>query len=185
VPKADETPPAAALGAASLIPARGGFASPEPVFVPRALHSAVLRYNPAAGTRERLMRPWPFVVAFFLSPILVFAADQQQPAVPSVGEVIEVSIVNLDVVVTDKRGKRVHGLTRDDFVILEDGKLQPITNFAEYGAEAARAVTTRGSAPPTSPAKAEAPPPQKRTMVVFVDRFKLVDFRREPIFAAV
>ena len=94
-------------GAASLIPARGGFASPEPVFVPRAFHSAVLRYNPAAGTRERLMRPWPFVVAFFLSPILVFAADQQQPAVPSVGEVIEVSIVNLDVVVTDKRGKRV------------------------------------------------------------------------------
>src|SRR5206468_13064254 len=68
---------------------------------------------------------------------------------------------------------------------LEDGKLQPITNFAEYGAEVARAVTTRGSAPPTAPAKAEAPPPQKRTMVVFVDRFKLVDFRREPIFAAV
>ncbi len=128
------------------------------------------------------MRLWSFVVALLFSPIFVFAADpQQQPAVPPVGETIEVSIVNLDVVVTDKQGNRVHGLTKDDFTIVEDGKPQAITNFAEYGADVTRAVQSDGAA--RAPA-AEAPP-QKRTIVVFVDHFKLVNFRRQPIFDAI
>jgi len=132
------------------------------------------------------MRLWSVVLAVFFSPILAFAADQQQqPAAPQVGETIEVSIVNLDVVVTDKRGNRVHGLTRDDFTIVEDGKPQAITNFAEYGADVTRAVqTTPGSAVLPAPAVAEAPP-QKRTIVVFVDRFKMVNFRRDPIFDSI
>lgn len=131
------------------------------------------------------MRPWTLVVAVALSSSLLFAAEPQQPAVPSLGETIEVSIINLDVVVTDKRGNRVHGLTKDDFVILEDGKPQAITNFAEYGAEVARAVQTTPGAPIARTPAPEAPPPQKRTIVVFVDRFKLVDFRRDPIFDAI
>jgi VWFA-related protein len=132
------------------------------------------------------MRLWSIVLAVVFSPLLAIAADQQQPAAPQAGETIEVSIVNLDVVVTDKRGNRVHGLTRDDFEIFEDGKPQAITNFAEYGADVTRAVQTMpGSAALPAPAVAEAPPPQKRTIVVFVDRFKMVDFRRDPIFDSI
>ena len=45
-----------------------------------------------------------------------------QQQVPVAGETIDVTIVNVEVFVTDKRGRRVHGLTRDDFEIHENGK---------------------------------------------------------------
>ena len=51
---------------------------------------------------------------------------------PRIGETIEVSIVNVDVVVTDRSGKPVRGLTAADFDVKDDGKAQRITNFAEY-----------------------------------------------------
>ena len=38
-------------------------------------------------------------------------------------------LVTLDVVVTDKSGKAVTGLTKDDFTVLEDGTAQAIANF--------------------------------------------------------
>ena len=52
-------------------------------------------------------------------------------------ESIEVRVTNLDVVVTDRSGNPVTGLTKDDFVVVEDGKEQPITNFYEIRAAAA------------------------------------------------
>src|SRR5450759_312136 len=58
-------------------------------------------------------------------------------APPPLVEKIEVSVVNVDVTVTDRRGQPVPGLTRNDFEILEDGKLQPISNF--YAVENAQA----------------------------------------------
>ena len=39
----------------------------------------------------------------------------------------------VDVTVTDAKGKPVHDLKPEDFVIKEDGKPQPIKNFDEYG----------------------------------------------------
>ena len=76
------------------------------------------------------IRPALFAVLFTL-PLL--AAPNAQPLIPRAGETIDVSIVDFDVIVTDSRGHRVHGLTRDDFEVFEDKKPQPITNFAEYG----------------------------------------------------
>ena len=63
------------------------------------------------------------------------AVAQTTPIIPHAGESIEVSIVNVDTVVTDKQGRRVHGLRRDDFEVYENGIRQPITNFAEYASE--------------------------------------------------
>ena len=45
------------------------------------------------------------------------------------GEAIDVRVVNVDVVVTDRDGQPVQGLERGDFRVFEDGKLQEITNF--------------------------------------------------------
>ncbi len=43
---------------------------------------------------------------------------------------IETELVQIDVVVTDKRGNLVRGLRREDFELFEDGKKQSITHFA-------------------------------------------------------
>lgn len=94
------------------------------------------------------------------------------PSVPQVGESIEVSIVNVDVVVTDRDGNRVRGLTRGDFEILEGGKSQPISNFAEYRSDATSGAM-RVDGPATGAAQ-QAARRQPRTIVVFLERMPLV-----------
>jgi VWFA-related protein len=44
-------------------------------------------------------------------------------------EKIDVSVVNVEVTVTDRHGQPVTGLKQDDFEVFEDGKQQPISNF--------------------------------------------------------
>jgi len=115
------------------------------------------------------------------------AVAQTPPVIPHAGESIEVSIVNVDTVVTDKQGRRVKGLRKDDFEIYENGVRQSISNFAEYASE--REATSAGPATPSAtataaPAAAQAPPYQKRTIIVFVERFQLPNFRSDPMFAA-
>ncbi|HWW61959.1 MAG TPA: VWA domain-containing protein, partial [Thermoanaerobaculia bacterium] len=127
------------------------------------------------------MRLWvKCLVAVAFSTLLTSTPSHAD--VPSVGESIEVSIVNVDVVVTDKKGKHVRGLTQGDFEIVQDGKPQPITNFAEYGQEMSDVTVSVSS--PNAPRAAVAPHP-KRTLVVFVDHFSLKPFEREPLFARV
>ena len=100
------------------------------------------------------------------------------------GESIEVSLVNVDVIVTDRDGKHVRGLTAADFEIHENGKPQPITNFAEYrGTAAARAV--HASAPAAAPAPEEAAPPQKRNILVFVDKLQVHGRERRQLFEGI
>jgi VWFA-related protein len=72
-------------------------------------------------------------------------AAQQSPQ--QAGEVINVQITNLDVVVTDSKGKRITGLTRDDFEVLEDGKKQEITNLSEVSRTTTESSTTIQPAP--------------------------------------
>lgn len=85
----------------------------------------------------------------------------QKPPEQQVGglrfyDVTEITIVNIDVSVRDKKGP-VLGLTKDDFLVFQDGKPQEITNFAVY----TRRVEKREEAPlPTpTPAPTAAPAP--------------------------
>lgn len=56
---------------------------------------------------------------------------------------IETELVQIDMVVTDKQGKLVRDLKRENFELLEDGKKQPITHFAVgTAAQPARWLTT-------------------------------------------
>lgn len=52
-------------------------------------------------------------------------------------EVIDVQVTNVEIVATDAKGNHVPGLTRDDFELYENGKLQPITNLFEASTGAA------------------------------------------------
>ena len=134
------------------------------------------------------MRPWSCLL--LLSIACSISSFAQSPAIPHAGETIEVSIVNIDTVVTDKHGHRVRGLGKDDFEIYENGVRQPVTNFAEYGSEgkasSAGTVTAPATeaAPRAAPRAAPLPPPaQPRTIIVFVERFQLPSFRSDPLFA--
>jgi VWFA-related protein len=112
--------------------------------------------------------------------LLAVPASAQTPAVPHAAESVEVSIVNVDAVVVDKQGHRVQGIRRDDFEIFENGVKQPITNFAEYAhteQSAVAGVTAAVAAP-------QPPPPQQRSIIVFVERFRLPSFRSDPMFGA-
>lgn len=121
--------------------------------------------------------------------LLSLAAAPQEIPPPRVDQAIEVELVNVDVFVTDKKGNRVRGLKPEDFVIKESGRVQPITNFAEYSSGIQDVKLTSGVDAPALPQAdqqvAEAAPPRKRTIVVFVEVFKLPNFRVEPMFASI
>ena len=68
---------------------------------------------------------------FALVPLLaVSAALPAQPSQPFVDS-IDVQVVEVDVVVTDRKGRPVKGLKREDFELYVDGRPAEITNFYE------------------------------------------------------
>jgi VWFA-related protein len=98
-------------------------------------------------------------------------------APPPLVEKIDVSVVNVDVTVTDRRGQPVPGLTRNDFEVLEDGKQQTITNF--YLVENARVHETANAA------AADKPPEQRfrRRVLVLVDNLNTTKRARNEALA--
>lgn len=124
------------------------------------------------------------MIALLCASLIAATPQTQTPDIPKTSESIEVSIVNVDVFVTDHSGKRVRGLTKDDFEIYEDGKLQPITNFTEYQSDVVNeSVSVEGAAAATAaaPAPAEASH-QHRTLVVFIDRFQTPAKNADAVF---
>jgi len=116
----------------------------------------------------------------------LIAADKKPPqqALPTLGETIEVSIVNVDVFVTDKAGRRIRGLRQDDFEIYENGVKQPLSNFAEYVSSSAPLPAARGEGG-QRPGEESAPEDQRRTIVVFVERFRLPKVKADPLFGSI
>ncbi|MEA2463459.1 MAG: hypothetical protein QOJ98_1206 [Acidobacteriota bacterium] len=115
-----------------------------------------------------------------LAALFCFFTAFHLPAqeMPRVGETIDVSIVNVDVVVTDGKGNRVRGLTKDDFEILENGRPQPVSNFAEYAADDPDArVGVAGAAP----AEVQR---EKRTFLIFFEKMQLTGFGANDITEA-
>ena len=106
------------------------------------------------------------------------AAGQPASDAPRVSASAEVSILGVEVVVTDRSWKPVHGLTAADFELLYGGDPVAVTNFHEERELA-------GNAPP-GPA-AEGPAGRlPRRIVVFVDRLYLPEpSRRRELFDGV
>ncbi|MCE2559768.1 MAG: hypothetical protein J4F98_14525 [Acidobacteria bacterium] len=69
------------------------------------------------------------LAAVFLLPVAALGQQEELPEVFS--EVIDVRVVNVEVVVTDRQGNRVQGLEASDFELLVDGQPTPITYFTE------------------------------------------------------
>lgn len=100
-----------------------------------------------------------------------------------VAESIEVRVVNVDVVVRDRAGKPVTGLTKADFEIFENGQKREITNLYEVRAPApAAAAANAAPVAPAPAATAETPVEiRPRNIVMFVDNYSLDPFRRDKV----
>jgi len=106
--------------------------------------------------------------------LLLFAQDVR------FHEKIEVRLVEVDAVVTDREGHRVYGLTADDFEVYEGRAKQTITNFAEYRAPVEGTPAPEGSAPVASAVPARSREPH--SLVILLDSLPQKDFVRQKVF---
>ncbi len=120
------------------------------------------------------MRPWA-LLAFLALPTVVSAQSPgRQPPGPSAGaqvfsETVDVRVVNVEVVVTDKRGERIPGLKPDDFELIVDGVVTPIEYFTEVSG--GLAVKSRGDSPGAGIPALVAGEPVGTSYLVFVDEY--------------
>jgi VWFA-related protein len=68
-------------------------------------------------------------------------------AVAQVRETIDVAVTNVDLIVTDSKGRPVRNLARDEFELFEGGAKRDITNFAELSAGAMPGANVSAAAP--------------------------------------
>ena len=108
------------------------------------------------------------------------------------GEIVNVNVVNVDVFVTDRSGKRIQGLTKDDFEIFENGKKVGITNFYAVDGGKARMIGDEPVPAASVPAQPGPPGPpaglvpqlpedQRLRLVVYIDNFNLHPFNRNRV----
>ena len=124
------------------------------------------------------------LAALLLAALPAFPQQPQQNQQPSFfGETIEVRVINVDVVVTDKQGRPVGGLKKEDFDLFENGKPVTITNFLEM-----TPADSPEPPPPGTPAQVPAsntpapPDTRARNVVVFLDTTTIHPFTRDRIF---
>src|SRR5437879_2058780 len=86
------------------------------------------------------------LLASILSPSL--GSADEPPRLPRIQSSAELTLTNVDVVVTDKKGTHVLGLVPDDFEVMQDGKPMKVSNFQEVR--------------PDSPTRVPGPPPPER-----------------------
>jgi len=117
-----------------------------------------------------------------------FGAMAQQPtpatSIPRHSEQIDVRIVNVDVVVTNKAGEIITGLTKEDFELRENKIPQPIVNFYEATpAVYAAAPTATTAAPPGTPPSQNVALPAPRRVIFYIDNLTLTAVERNRVIA--
>jgi VWFA-related protein len=108
------------------------------------------------------------------------------PTVNAFGASIDVRVVNVEAVVTDRKGGRVRGLAAADFRLLVDGHEVPIDYFTEIASGAAAApapaaapATAAKPAAPAAPATIAAPGEAVGTnYLVYIDNQFSIQVRR-------
>lgn len=112
-------------------------------------------------------------VALIVAAIPLVLHAQQTQQTPGYGETIEVRVINVDAVVTDRSGKPVPGLTKDDFELYDNGKKRDISNFFA-NSEPVRPAGSMSVTSEMSPQEKQqltmnAQPTGRRHIVVFLD----------------
>lgn len=125
---------------------------------------------------------------FLLGVILLAGASVLVPASPAVAQeperpelfvdVVDVNLINVEVIVT-QNGRPVDGLTKDDFLVLDDGKPVEITNFYAVEDGERAAVDTAPDGP-----QLETPPSEVSAVIVVVDNTFISPASRKKILNA-
>jgi VWFA-related protein len=129
-----------------------------------------------------------FALLLLAAAPLVAQQPQQQPSpssLPKLVESIDVKVINVDVVVTDKKGNPVNGLTKDDFELYENGQPKLITNFYEVEGKKTTnvSITPAGAEKPITELKPEEVSENLRRRIIFyIDNLSLMPFNRNRVF---
>ncbi len=154
----------------------------------------------AGDTAEAQKKP-PAAPPASSKPAQKPAPSSKAAADASFIDIVNVSVVNVDVYVTDKKGSAVTGLTKDDFELSENGRPVQITNFysvtngkatatsTEPLAPAVPAPGTAGAPVPAAPAgprpqeldAGRLPPDQRLRLVIYIDNYNLKPFDRNRV----
>ncbi len=121
------------------------------------------------------------VLPVFLTGALRLAAQPPAPVPETFSSSIDVRVVNVEAVVTDRGGQRVSGLTAKDFRLRVDGRETPIDSFAEIGGEKGGLVAASAGPAGTAGSPETAAPPQGRSLVVFIDESFAVKTHRDVV----
>ena len=111
--------------------------------------------------------------------------QQPAPEMPKLTENIDVKVINVDVVVTDKKGNPITGLTKDDFQLYENGQPKLISNFYEVEGKKATNVSILppGTDKPVQSLPAEEVSENLRRRIIFyIDNLSLQPFNRNRVF---
>ena len=140
------------------------------------------------------IRVLPCIASVIVGVAIVALAQEDKPAadkapVQQIGglhflDVSEVSVVSVDVSVTDRKGP-VRGLKMADFEVLQDGKVQPLTNFVFYqrAVPTPTPIATPGRAAAASPTPASPPAvqPAPHFIVFYIDSENILPFNRNRV----
>lgn len=123
-------------------------------------------------------------------PPAVAAEASSEASEPTFFETVDVNLVNVEVVVTDKQGNPVLDLDKDDFELFEDKHPVEITNFVAVRGEKRQAPVRPGLEIPgretPSSVLGEGPDPSQRLyLIVYVDNFNIEPFHRNRVFRRV
>ncbi len=121
----------------------------------------------------RLIATAGFAITLWAGSVLL---AQEEPAA-IFGEVIDVRVVNVEAVVTDREGQRITGLGPEDFRLLVDGAEVPITYFTEISD--GRAVPRRGSGSIAQVPAASGEGPVGTSFLVFIDDYLSIQRDRD------
>src|SRR5262249_45816937 len=138
-------------------------------------HACASAHTEAQRKSIELLEPMRARLAALVTLIAAASVFPQQQ--PPLVESIEVRIANIDVVVRDRSGHPVTGLTKDDFQLFDGGKPQTITNFYEV---------QRGESAPDQPGSESDVPLEvrQRRILVFVDSASLTPARKKAVLNA-
>ncbi len=128
--------------------------------------------------RERPIRSFLPAAAALLLLAPLPALAQESPLPDLFSDVIDVRVVNVEVVVTDRKGSRIQGLEPGDFELLVDGTPTPISYFTEVDDGRARATVDDriGSVPALAPEE-----PAGTNYLIFIDDLFAIEQRRNRV----